>query len=122
MFLNCKYLFISKYIDNLCICFSLQTINSVVVLTQATHDVPGTFPEDPLKVLTSRRYRGTFRGLSEDQYTNLLYNEKIAIEAIVLVLHIYSCCLQKKQIFKSSKRVCPRKLYWTQLRDVPGTK
>ena len=29
MFLECKYLFISKYIDNVCICSSLQTITSV---------------------------------------------------------------------------------------------
>ena len=29
MFLKCKYLFISKHIDKLCICSSVQTINCV---------------------------------------------------------------------------------------------
>ena len=44
------------------------------------------------------------------------------LETLVLVLHIYSCSLQEKQIFKSSKRGRPPDAYETQLRDAPGTK
>ena len=41
-------------------------------ITQQLHDVLETFPEGPLKILTS----GTYRGLSGDQYKNRWFNEK----------------------------------------------
>ena len=36
----------------------------------------------------------------------------------VLVLHIYSCLLQEKQILKCSTRGRPRDVYGLQFRDV----
>ena len=81
------------------------------------HDALGRSPVAPLKVLTS----GTNRGPLEDsQGTNTKTDD--FLEAIVLVLHIYSCFLLEDQAFKSSKRERPRDVYKTQLRDVSETK
>ena len=92
------------------------------VATQPGRDLPGTSPEGPLKVLMSRTYRGP----SEDsQQTNTKMDDlmkKLLLDAIVLVLHIYSCFLQEGQIFKNSKWGRPQDVYGTQLQDVPGTK
>ena len=41
--------------------------------SQPTHDVPRTSPQGPLKVITSRAYRGP----SGDQYKNWWFNEKV---------------------------------------------
>ena len=81
---------------------------------QSAHDVPGTSSEGPLKVAMS----GTYRGPSEDlQRTLRGPTQKLMIqwkncflEAIVFVLHIYSCFLQEKQIFKSCKRTSTGRL------------
>ena len=43
---------------------------------------------------------------------------KFILEAIVLVLHIYSCFLQEEQIFKSCKWGRPHEVYESQLGDV----
>ena len=51
----------------------------------------------------------------------MIYEKNWFLEAIVLVLHIYSCFLQEEQIFKSSKQGRPRDLYGALLRDVLGT-
>ena len=98
--------------------------------TQPAHDVPGTFPESLLKVLTS----GTYRGPSGDsQGTNTKIDDfmkKLFFRSIrVLVLHICFCFLQEEQIFKSSKRGRLRDSVagrpWNQMmgrsRDVCGT-
>ena len=62
-------------------------------------------PEDiPLKVLTFITCR---RPSGNSQWTNIKIDDlmkKIFLEAIVLVLHIYSCFLQEEQTFKSSKQ------------------
>ena len=73
--------------------------------TRPAHDVPGTYPDSLLKVLTS----GTYRGPSGDsQGTNTKtddFMKKLFFRSIrVLVLHICFCFLQEEQIFKSSKR------------------
>ena len=56
------------------------------LLTQSAHDIPGTYVEGPLKVLTS----GTYRGPSGDSRgTNTKINDltkKLFLEAIALVL------------------------------------
>ena len=67
---------------------------------QPTHDIPDSSPEGPLKVLTS----GTYRGSSGDsQRTNTKIDnltKKCFLEVIALILHIYSCLLQEKNIQK----------------------
>ena len=48
--------------------------------------------------------------------------KKLFLEATVLVLLIYSCFLQEKQIFRSPKWGRPDDACETQSRDVAGTK
>ena len=90
-------------------------------MLSAGSDVPGTFPEGTLKVLTSWIYRGP----SGDSWeTNKKLDDlikKVFLDAIILVLHIYYHFLLEKQIFKSSRKR-PRNIYGTHLWDVPGTK
>ena len=83
--------------------------------TQHPDDVPWRFHKGP----NGRDLQRTFRGLLEDQQKNWSINEKS--DAIVLVLHIYYCFLEK-QVFKSSKSGRPRDVYRIQFRDVQGTK
>ena len=82
----------------------------------------GTSFEVCLKVLTS----GTYMGPSRDsQGTNTEIDDIIKnyfLDAIVPVLHIYFCFLQKAQIFKSFKWKRPQDVSENQLREVPGTK
>ena len=90
--------------------------------TKPARDVLGMSPEGPLKVLMPRTSRGPSMN---SQGTNTKINDlmkKIFLDAMVLVLHICSCFLLEKQIFKRSKLGCPWDVYGTQLRDVPGTK
>ena len=109
----------------------ILTEKIVIGNTQPTHDVPGTCPEGLLKVLKS----DTCRGLSGDsQGTNtkiddftkkLFFRSKSPCITYLQRYYIFDICfcfLQEEQIFKSSKRVHPRDVYGTQLRDVPGTK
>ena len=71
------------------------------IISQPAHDVPGTSPEGPLKVLTS----GTYRGPSRDQYENWWFNEKKCfLEAIILVLYMYSCFYWKNKYSKVLNR------------------
>ena len=56
MFLECKYLFISKYIDNVCICFSLQTINSVAA-SKLSKYLLSSIPVNRLNVKTDVAYQ-----------------------------------------------------------------
>ena len=95
----------------------------IILLLSAGSDVPGTFPEGTLKVLTSWIYRGP-SGDSWETNTKLddLIKKKVFLDKIILVLHIYYHFLLEKQIFKSSKWECPRNIYGTHLWDVPGTK
>ena len=99
--------------------------------TRPARDVPGTSPEGYLNVLTS----GTYRGPSGDsQGTNtkiddfmkkLFFRSNSPCITYLQRYYIFDICfcfLQEEQIFKSSKRVRPRDVYETQLRDVPGTK
>ena len=68
-------------------------------ITQSANDVTVTSPEGPLKVLIP----GTNRGLLGDsQGTNTKIDDlmKIFLEAIVLVLHIYSYFYRKKKYSK----------------------
>lgn len=84
--------------------------------------MPETNSEGPLMVLMSgiyRRHSGDSQGANPK--TDDLMKKRL-LEAMFLVLHIYSCFLQEKQILKSSKRECPRDNCETQLWDVPGTK
>ena len=71
--------------------------------TQLAHDVRWTAPQGSLKVLTS----GTYRGPSEDfQWTDTKVDElmkKLCFRSKSLVLHIYSCFLQEREIFKNYK-------------------
>ena len=103
----------------------------VIGNTQPAHDVPETSPEGLLKVLKSEACRG-LPGDSQGTNTKIddFMKKKIS-EVIVLALLIckyitslisVSVFLQEEQIFKSSKRVRPRDVYETQLRDVSETK
>ena len=83
--------------------------------TQQAGDVLGTSAEDTLKFLTSGTYRAPSGG---SQGTNKKIDDFMKIffsEVMVLVLHICFYFLQEEQIFKSSKRECPRNVYGTQL-------
>ena len=80
---------------------------------------PGDVPWRSTKGPNVQNLQGTFRRPLGHQHKNWWFNEK---SAIVLVLHIYYCFLQKRQKFKSYKWGRPRNVYGTQLRDVPGTK
>ena len=84
------------------------------IITQPARDFPDTFPEDPLKVLTSGTSRvpsGDSKGTSQ-RIDNLM--KKCFLDVIFLVLHICYGFILVKQISKSS--IC------TQLRDVPETR
>ena len=89
---------------------------------QPACNFPGTSTKRLLKILTS----GTTRGPSENsQGTNTKIDglmKKLFLVAITLGLHIYSCFLLEKQIFKCSKCGRPRDIYGVQLQDVPGSK
>ena len=86
------------------------TIEKIILInTQAAHDVPGTSPDGPLKVLTFRTYKGP-SGDSQGTNTKIEENKKLFL------------FLQEKQIFTSSRRECPQDVYGTQLRDVCRTK
>ena len=67
--------------------------------SQLVHDISGTSP----KVPNVGDLQGTVRG--QIQIHDLM--KKNFLEAIVLVLHIYSCFLQEEQTFKKSKRGSP---------------
>ena len=96
------------------------TIEKIVIgNTQPTHEVPGKSPEGLLKMQDLQR---TFRGLLGDNTKIDDFMKKIFSEVIVLVLYICFCFIEEEQIFRSSKRVCPRDACGTQLRDVLGTK
>ena len=60
--------------------------------TQPTHDVPGTSPEGPLKVLTS----GTYRQLSGDQYKNWWFCEKIVFQKYYSLYYMSVSAFYKK--------------------------
>ena len=114
---NCKYIKrIQSYVplkDNkLCeTCFSdtdghgtkcvlLKSPLMIIVqkTSQLTRDILGTSPEGYLKILTSGAYRGH---LGDSQETNTktydVLIKKLFSEAVVIVLHIYSCFLQKQR-------------------------
>ena len=83
--------------------------------TQQVHDVPGTFPEDPLKVLTSRPTGDLERTLRGPIRKLMILWKNCFSEAIALVLHIICFCfIQEEKIFCSSKRGRPRDVYRTQ--------
>ena len=108
-------------------------LNEKIVIgnTQPAHGVPGTCPEGLLKVLKSETCRG-LSGDSQgtntkiDDFTKKLFFRSnspcITYLQRYYVFDICFCFLQEEQIFKISKRVHPRDVYGTQLRDVPGTK
>ena len=85
--------------------------------TWRSKGVPWRSPKGP----NVRDLQGTFRGLSGDQKL-MIWWKSCFLEAIVHVLHTYSCFSHEEQIFKSSKWGCPGDVYGTQLRDVPETK
>ena len=61
------------------------------VRTQSARDVPRASPEGTLKVLTSGTYRGrSVESQGKNTKTDDLMKKVIFLEAIVLVLHIYS--------------------------------
>ena len=102
-----------------------EKVEIQIILTwrsPAEHDIPETNSEGPLMVLMSgisRRHSGDSQGTNTK--TDDLMKKRL-LEAMFLVLHIYYCFLQEKQILKSSKRERPRDNCKTQLRDIPGTK
>ena len=91
----------------------------------------GTSPEGLLKVLKSETCRG-LSGNSLDTNTKiddfmkkLFFRSNSPCITYLQRYYIFDVCfcfLQEEQIFKNSKRVRPRDVYETQLRDVPGTK
>ena len=87
----------------------------VIRITQPEHNVPGTSPEGPLKVLTFR----IFRKLSEDQYKNWSFYEKIVFRGNSPCITYFFMFFQEEQRFKYSKRGRPRNVCMTQLQDVP---
>ena len=90
-------------------------------LPQPALDVLGTSPEGPLKVLTSRNSRGTFKGLLGDQQKiDDLIKKKCFLDATAFVLHNYYCLQLEKQIFKSCKWGRPRDVYATSCRASRG--
>ena len=93
----------------------IGTKSCVLGSSQTTHNVLGTSPKDPLKVLTF----GTYRGPSANfQGANTKINElmiKFILELIVLVLHVYSCFSQEEKILKSSKWGRSQDVFETQL-------
>ena len=90
--------------------------------TPLAYDVPGTSPEGPLKVVTSRTYRGLSGGPqgTNTKTDNLM--KKLFFRSNTSSITYVSCFLQKEQIFKSSKRGHPQDVNGTKLWDVPGTK
>ena len=99
------------------------TINKIIIgNTQPAHDVPGTYPEGLLKVLTSGTYKGP-SGNSQGTYTKIdNFMKKLFFRSNSPgITHLF-LFLQEEQIFKSSKRGHPRDVYGTQLRDVHATK
>ena len=99
------------------------TINKITIgNTQPAHDVPGTYPEGLLKVLTSGTYKGP-SGNSQGTYTKIdNFMKKLFFRSNSPgITHLF-LFLQEEQIFKSSKRGHPRDVYGTQLRDVHATK
>ena len=99
------------------------TINKIIIgNTQPAHDVPGTYPEGLLKVLTSGTYKGP-SGNSQGTYTKIdSFMKKLFFRSNSPgITHLF-LFLQEEQIFKSSKRGHPRDVYGTQLRDVHATK
>ena len=103
----------------------------VIGNTQPAHDVPGTSPEVLLKVLKSETCRGLSgdsQGINtkiDDFMKKLFFRSNSPCITYLQRYYIFDICfcfLQEEQIFKSSKRVRPRDVCGTQLRDVPGTK
>ena len=79
--------------------------------TQPAHDVLATSSEGPLKILTSKTYRGPS---GDSQRTNTKIDD--------FIKNCYSEIIAEEQISKSSKLGHPRDAYGTLLRDDPGTK
>ena len=97
-------------------------LHRILIIAQPAHDVPRTFPEGLLKVLTSGTSRNLQRTLRRPTQKVLIKWKKGFIDEIVLYFHIYYCVLLEKEIFKSSKWERPREVYGTYLRDVPRAK
>ena len=99
------------------------TIEKIIIgSTQLTHDVLGTSPEGPLKVLTSGTYRGPFRGISEDSSKFDDFIEKLLFRSNSPCITYLFLFFTEEKMFKRSKRGRPWDVYRTQLRDVHGTK
>ena len=99
------------------------TINKITIgNTQPAHDVPGTYPEGLLKVLTSGTYKGP-SGNSQGTYTKIdNFMKKLFFRSNSPgITHLF-LFLQEEQIFKSSKQGNPQDVYGTQLRDGHATK
>ena len=100
------------------------TIKRIIIgNTQSAHDIPGTSPEGPLKVLMS----GTYKGPSGDsQRTNTKIDDFMkklfSRSNSPCITYLFLFFLQEEPLFKSSKQGRPRDVYGTQLWDVRGTK
>ena len=72
-------------------CFPVihMTIERIIIgKTKPAHDVPGTYPEGPLKVLTSRTNKGP-SGDSQGSYTKIdFFCEKIVFQKQYIICNI----------------------------------
>ena len=99
------------------------TIEKIIIGNiQPAHDVLGTSPGGPLKVLTSGTYREPFRRLSEDLSKFNDFIEKLFFRSNSPCITYLLLFFTEEKMFKRSKRGRPWDVYGTQLRDVPGTK
>ena len=85
-----------------------------LIYFQPAHNVPGTYPEEPLNVLTSRNYRGLSgdsqgaNTKTDDLMEKLLFRSNSSCIAYLFLCFTF---LQEEQIFKSSKQGRPRDVY-----------